>query len=401
MVAPWNETTLPTLLSKYDLNDIFNADEFGLLYQCLPSKIYHFNGQTCSGGKNSKVRLTGMAAGNTIGEKLPMFVIGKSKTLRPFNHIQNLPCKYKSQKKSWMDSQIFEEWLRKLDRTFRMERRKIPLLIDNSPAHPAVSDLKNVHLVFLPPNTTSLLQLMDQGVIKSLKVHYLGRVVRRLCRALDKTKTLSKTSILQTMKILVSSWEAVSAQIIVNCFRKAGITLEAQNAAITDADDPFSDLKESLQQLHDIDPDMVPESVTPESLIDADNEVITTAPVITDDDILRSATTNQQEQSDEDDDNEEEVEEVAPERPLSFQVGSAIDVIRNAALYSSNGEEFEKLSTSLKSYSLKIELHPRNKKIFVTFSNPFDCNVVIVKLLKFFKETVKTIKTLCNVSVNF
>ena len=90
-----------------------------------------------------------------------MFVIGKSKTPRRFKHIKNLPCKYKSQKKSWMDSQIFEEWLRKLDRTFRMEGRKIPLLIDNSPAHPSVSDLTNVHLVFLPPNTTSVLQPMD------------------------------------------------------------------------------------------------------------------------------------------------------------------------------------------------------------------------------------------------
>ena len=49
------------------------------------------------------------------------------------------------------------------------------------------------------------------------------------------------------MKILVSLWEAVSAQTIVNCFRKADITSEAQNAAITDADDPSSDLKESLQ----------------------------------------------------------------------------------------------------------------------------------------------------------
>ena len=141
------------------------------------------------------------------------------------------------------------------------------------------------------------------------------------------------------MKILVSSWEAVSAQTIVNCFRKAGITPEAQNSAITDADDPFSDLKESLRELHDIDPDMVPRGVTPESLIDVDNEVITTAPMIADDDTLRSVTTNQQEQFDEDDDNDEEVEEAAPERPLRFQVESAIDVIRNAALYSSNGEE--------------------------------------------------------------
>ena len=138
-----------------------------------------------------------------------------------------------------------------------MERRKIALLIDNCPAYLSVPDLTNVQLIFLPPDTTSVLQPMDQGVIRSLKVHYRGRVVRRLCRALDKMKTLPKISILQAMKILVSSWEAASAQTIVNCFRKAGVTPEAQNAAITDADDPFSDLKESLQQLHDIGLDML------------------------------------------------------------------------------------------------------------------------------------------------
>ena len=154
------------------------------------------------------------------------------------------------------------------------------------------------------------------------------------------------------MKILVFSWGAVSVQTIVNCFRKAGTIPEAQNPAITDAGDPFSVLKEHLQRRRGIDPDIVPEGVTPESLIDVDKEVITMAPMITDDDILRSVTTNQQEKSDKDDDNNEEVEEVAPERPLrfQFQVELPIDVIRNAALYNSNGEEislviskFEKL----------------------------------------------------------
>ena len=103
-----------------------------------------------------------MAAGNAIGEKFPMFVIDKSKTPRCLKHVKNLPCKYKSQKKSWIDSQIFEELVRKLDQTFRMEGRKIALLIDNCPAHPFVSDLTIVQLVFLPPNTTSALQPMDQ-----------------------------------------------------------------------------------------------------------------------------------------------------------------------------------------------------------------------------------------------
>ena len=109
MVAPWNETALPTLLTKYDLRDIFNDDEFGLLCQCLPNKTYHFKRQKCSVGKNSKVRLTGIATGNVIREKLPIFVIGMSKTPRCFNRIKNLPCKCKSQKKSWMDSKILEE----------------------------------------------------------------------------------------------------------------------------------------------------------------------------------------------------------------------------------------------------------------------------------------------------
>ena len=48
MIPSWEVTTLPTLLSKYDLKNIFNADKFGLFYQCLPNKTYHFKGQKCT-----------------------------------------------------------------------------------------------------------------------------------------------------------------------------------------------------------------------------------------------------------------------------------------------------------------------------------------------------------------
>ena len=41
MVAPWEQTTLPTILSKYDLNQIYNADEFGLFYRAQPNKSLH------------------------------------------------------------------------------------------------------------------------------------------------------------------------------------------------------------------------------------------------------------------------------------------------------------------------------------------------------------------------
>ena len=72
------ENYLPIILSKYELKDIYNADEFGLFYQALPDKSLHYKGERCRGGKHSKVRLTGLAAGNATGEKLPLFVIGNS-----------------------------------------------------------------------------------------------------------------------------------------------------------------------------------------------------------------------------------------------------------------------------------------------------------------------------------
>ena len=109
MTVPLEETTLPTMLARYQLKDIFNADEFGLFYEALPSKPLHFRGKRCSGGKHSKVRLRGMAASNALEEKIPMFVIGKSTSPRCFKHVRHLPCRYRSQKKVWMDGTLFEE----------------------------------------------------------------------------------------------------------------------------------------------------------------------------------------------------------------------------------------------------------------------------------------------------
>ena len=112
LTAPWRETTLPTIISHYNSRDIHNADEFGLFYKALPTKSIHLKDEKCSGSKNSKIRLTGLAAANMCGENIPMFVIGKSDKLRCFKGIKNTPCRYRVQKKSWMDSELFEEWVR-------------------------------------------------------------------------------------------------------------------------------------------------------------------------------------------------------------------------------------------------------------------------------------------------
>ena len=101
MTAPWEETTLPTLVATYQLKDIFTGDEFDLFYKALPSKSFHLRVKRFLGGKHSKVRLTGMAASNALGEKIHMFVIGKSSN--PSTSVTSFVDTDLKRKHGWME----------------------------------------------------------------------------------------------------------------------------------------------------------------------------------------------------------------------------------------------------------------------------------------------------------
>jgi len=70
-----------------------------------------------------------------------------------------------------------------------------PMLDDlNYPTH-LLLQLKLIQLVFLPPNTTSVLQLMDQGV--NLKAHYWNQLVLKVIEDIEK-RVKSKITILDS-----------------------------------------------------------------------------------------------------------------------------------------------------------------------------------------------------------
>lgn len=73
---------------------------------------------------------------------------------------------------------------------------KCLLITDNAPGHPIyVEDYtSNIKVVSLPPNTTAILQLMDQGVTATLKAYYLQPVMRYLVSESDGE---SKPTVLQ------------------------------------------------------------------------------------------------------------------------------------------------------------------------------------------------------------
>ena len=95
-----------------------------------------------------------------------------------------------------MTNDLFKEWVQKRDRMFRDKARNIELLVNNCPAHPDVSNLTNMKLIFeyhLPTPTD------EPGFIRGLKAQYHLRVVRMCINALDKNQPLPKISIFQVM----------------------------------------------------------------------------------------------------------------------------------------------------------------------------------------------------------
>ena len=99
--------------------------------------------ERCAVGKFSKVGLTRLAVGNGVDEKLPFLVIEKAE--KPcFKGVRSLPCQYTLQNKFWIDSEIFADYVRKLDMKFHAEGSKFALIIDNCPAHPNVDNLRAI-----------------------------------------------------------------------------------------------------------------------------------------------------------------------------------------------------------------------------------------------------------------
>ncbi|KAK4325247.1 hypothetical protein Pmani_004205 [Petrolisthes manimaculis] len=67
------------------------------------------------------------------------------------------------------------------------------LIIDNAPSHPrAMEDwADNIEVLFMPPNTTSLIQPINQTVIAAFKAYYQRRTMAQLVQALDNNPNIT------------------------------------------------------------------------------------------------------------------------------------------------------------------------------------------------------------------
>ena len=196
-----------------------------------------------------------------------------------------------------MTAELFEEWVRQLDRKFSAANRKIALFIDNCTANPHVEQLNSIELIFLPPNTTSHTQPMDQGIIRALKAKYRSLAVRKLIAALEKKNPVPTISILSVMTMLEKTWNAVSNKAFTNSSKKTGISEKEEEKVLKDEDDPFAGLDEieedtvqtlqaNLRVLKEKFGNQIDAHITIDDYIDFNIEIITTHGKLTNQEIL-------------------------------------------------------------------------------------------------------------------
>ncbi|XP_036598361.1 jerky protein homolog-like [Trichosurus vulpecula] len=305
---------------------IYNADETGLFWKCLPTRTSAVKGKfTASGRKLIEERVTVMCCANATGlHKLKLCVVGKAKKPRSFKgtDTSNLPVSYFSQKGAWMDLSIFRQWF---DKIFVPQVReylrskglqeKAVLLLDNSPTHPNENVLRSddgqIFVKYLPPNVASLIQPMDQGVIAVMKRHYrAGLLQNNLEEGNDLKMFWKKLTLLDALYEISMAWNRVKPVTIIRAWDKIFPGNEEKDDLDFDEEEisatALATILQHTQGCEKVDTENIEQWF----------EVDSTEPgyeVLTDSEIIRRA----QGQTDESSENEEEEIELIPERNIN------------------------------------------------------------------------------------
>jgi hypothetical protein len=125
---------------------------------------------------------------NFDGSERLIVAIGKYKNQRCFKGIKNLPIWLNlHNSKAWMTSETLNGIILKLDKRMKKQNRNIFVLLDNCASHPFLN-LKNVKLLYFPPNTTSRLQTLYAGIIRSFKQRYRNQMFEYVIKILDENE---------------------------------------------------------------------------------------------------------------------------------------------------------------------------------------------------------------------
>ncbi|XP_063227029.1 tigger transposable element-derived protein 4-like [Bacillus rossius redtenbacheri] len=228
----WLSTMWLATRKDYLDQDIFHVDETGLFFRLTPEKTMTCLGEHCFGGKLAGERVTVVLGTNLTGsEKRHLLVVGKCSDPQLLASIEGWPLKYASNNKSWMTNEIFESELRDWDSELQLKNRRILLLVGDCSAHPRVSNLKNIRLVYLPYHVASVRQPMGRGIFRSFKTQYRRLLILQLIDCFEKNAATSIT-LIDALRMLYKAWLRVPVEMIKNCFLQTGLMKSGSEGSV-------------------------------------------------------------------------------------------------------------------------------------------------------------------------
>lgn len=158
-------------------------------------------------------------------DKKKPLLIGKFKKPRCFRKFTTIKkVLYKSSSRAWMNSFLFTEYLRDWNNELLDNKKKICLILDNCPAHNIAENFSQIEMIFLPPNSTGILQPMDLGIIRSFKCKFEALKLKKIISSIQEDKTVYESyksiDLADVITFSEIAWEEVDEKIIGNCFNK-------------------------------------------------------------------------------------------------------------------------------------------------------------------------------------
>ncbi|XP_060135422.1 tigger transposable element-derived protein 1-like [Zootoca vivipara] len=223
---------------------VFNCDETRLFWKRVPKRTFLTQEETkLPGHKPMKDCLTLLFWANASGDlKIKPMLVYQSENPRAFKkHKVNkdqLSVLWRSNAKAWVTHVLFVDWVNLafgpavkqylLDNDLPL---KAVLLMDNAPVHPPgleedlSKDFCFIKIMSLLPNTTPLLQPMDQQAIANFKKLYTNELFRRCFEVTDRTNLTLRDfwrkhfDIASCVKMITMAWDGISQRILNSTWR--------------------------------------------------------------------------------------------------------------------------------------------------------------------------------------
>lgn len=298
----------------------------------------------CIGGKQSSERVTIFLCCSLKGEKEIPLVIGKAAKPRCFENLclSKLPVLWKSNKYSYMNSEIMEEWLHSFDNKMQMQERNVLLFMGSDTCNPDIP-LKNVKIEFLPKNSKKHTNPLEQGIIQNLKIYYRKLCIESVRTRMNTYESMNEISrsisVLDAILWISSSWNGIKENVIESCFKKAGFPSNNNDVDSTIVQAEIGTIKQIISETF-------PDTCDADQYVSVDNNISTAEPVVLNP--IDDLTENHHQPSDDSDEEMEDASSVDGKNKIQSYTDAlkAVNQIRDFSLMINDGYLFNLMNNA-------------------------------------------------------